>query len=106
MNNQVQGIDLTSKQLNFVKKLLKKNVPNSTVWAYGSRVKLTAKPSSDLDIVVFNKEKNNLAISNLKEDFENGSLPFNVDLFDWEDVPESFRTNIMQQYYILQDNAY
>lgn len=46
-------IDLTSAQHKAVRSLLNTYLPNTLVWAYGSRVKLTARPSSDLDLVAF-----------------------------------------------------
>lgn len=47
------GIDLTSNQRAEVLALLNRYIPDTEVWAYGSRVKFTAKPHSDLDLVVF-----------------------------------------------------
>ena len=48
MNN----LQLNDNDLAIVKNILKQNLPNLTVFAFGSRTKMTAKPYSDLDLVV------------------------------------------------------
>jgi type I restriction enzyme S subunit len=35
-----------------VRRILQKHVPGYEVWAFGSRAKWTAKPYSDLDLVI------------------------------------------------------
>ena len=104
MGEQLENIDLTSVQLNEVKKLLKCYLPNTEVWAYGSRVKFTAKTYSDLDVVAFSSSDQAPAIYELKEEFEESNLPFRVDLFVWDEVPEQFHTNIRSEHVVLQKN--
>ncbi len=58
---------------------------------YGSRVKWTSRPQSDLDLVVFATPEQRRQVGDLREAFEESNLPFQVDLFVWDDVPESFR---------------
>ena len=72
------------------------------VWAYGSRVKWTSKPSSDLDMVVFASKDQYHQISDLRRAFEESDLPFRVDLFIWDEVPERFHKNIKDNYIVLQ----
>ena len=67
---------------------------NTGVWAYGSRVKFTAKPHSDLDMVAFASKEQSQAVANLREAFEESYLPFKVGLFVWDEVPEGFHRNI------------
>jgi uncharacterized protein len=50
-------IDITDKNLNIVKKILAKHVPNYEVWAFGSRVSGKAKKFSDLDLVIINNRR-------------------------------------------------
>ena len=47
------AIDITAEQRKTVLSLLEKHLPNTTAWVYGSRAKWTARPQSDLDMVVF-----------------------------------------------------
>ena len=48
-----QPIDITSEQRKTVLTLLNRHLPNTTAWVYGSRANWTARPQSDLDMVVF-----------------------------------------------------
>jgi len=50
-------IDLPENILIQEKKINKQKVPDSEIWAFGSRVTGTAKKYSDLDLVVISKEK-------------------------------------------------
>ena len=103
MSHDMRTIDITPAQRKTILELLKIHIPHTQVWAYGSRVKWTSKPTSDLDLVVFAGNKQRLAISNLKEAFEDSNLPFQVDLFIWNEVPETFRRNIEAEHVVLQE---
>ena len=82
------AIDITAEQRKTVLALLARHLPNSTAWVYGSRVKWTARPESDLDLVVFaNSGAGAGRVSDLREAFEESNLPFRVDLFVWDEVP-------------------
>ena len=48
-----QGIDITDEERRIVLALLKQHLPGTNAWVYGSRVKWTSRPQSDLDSVVF-----------------------------------------------------
>ena len=99
------AIDITTEQRKTVLSLLEKHLPNTTVWVYGSRVKWTAHPQSDLDMVVFATPEQNSQVFDLREALEESNLPFRVDLFVWDDVPERFRKHIKQDYVVFSDNA-
>jgi predicted nucleotidyltransferase len=47
------AIDITTGQKETLLAFLRQFIPAVAVWAYGSRVKGTARPNSDLDLVVF-----------------------------------------------------
>ena len=81
-------IDMNPKARRTIKELLQRYLPGVTVWAYGSRVKWTARPDSDLDLVVFANQEQRSNVANLREAFEESSLPFRVDVFIWDEVPE------------------
>ena len=95
-------LDITSHQKKMLQILLCRYLPETIVWAYGSRVTGNSHPASDLDLVVFAKPSQSAAISELREALEESNLPFRVDLFVWEQVPESFRANIMAAYVVIQ----
>ena len=96
-----QTIDITTEQRLAVLALLKRHLPGTTAWAYGSRVKWTARPQSDLDLVVFAAPEQNGQVGALREALDESSLPFRVDLFVWDTVPESFREQIEAQHVVL-----
>ena len=61
----VCAIDITSEQRKTVLALLARHLPNTTAWVYGSRVKWTSRPESDLDLVVFAKPEQERRVSDL-----------------------------------------
>ena len=95
------AIDITAQQRKTVLALLARHLPNTTAWVYGSRVKWTARPESDLDLVVFAKPEQERRVSDLREAFEESNLPFRVDLFVWDTVPEQFRKTIEAEHVVL-----
>ena len=95
-------IDITAEQRKIVLVLLQRHLPNTTAWVYGSRAKWTSSPQSDLDLVVFATPEQNGRVSYLREALEESSLPFRVDLFVWDTVPEQFRKHIEAEHVVLR----
>lgn len=89
-----QAIDITLSQRKTVLALIQQYLPGVVVWVYGSRAKWTSRPQSDLDLVAFASPEQKDRVGDLREAFEESDLPFRVDLFVWDEVPESFRTQI------------
>ncbi len=104
MDRTVENINMTAKQRKTLLSLLQRHLPNTQAWAYGSRVKLTSRPNSDLDMVVFTTSEQALQVANLKEALEESDLPFRVDLFVWDEVPEQFRKNIKKERVVLLES--
>ena len=96
-----QAIDISATQRNTVLSLLKRHLPGTETWVYGSRIKWTARPQSDLDLVVFATPEHRRRIGALREAFEESDLPFRVDLFVWDEVPEEFRQEIESEHVVL-----
>ena len=96
-----QAIDVSASQRKTILELLEKYLSNTTAWGYGSRVKWTSRPQSDLDLVVFATPEQNRKVSDLREAFEESNLPFRVDLFVWDEVPEQFRKQIEVEHVVL-----
>ena len=88
------SIDITTEDLKTVLALLQRHLPDTAAWVYGSRVKWTSRPQSDLDLVVFATPEQRRQVGDLREAFEESNLPFRVDLFVWDEAPESFRRRI------------
>jgi len=89
-----EAIDLKPQEKKQVINLITQYLPNTTVWAFGSRVKFTSRPDSDLDLVAFTKPDQQVQVSKLKEAFEESDLPFRVDFLEWDAIPENFKKNI------------
>ncbi|KMK51150.1 DNA polymerase beta subunit [[Actinobacillus] muris] len=91
------------EHLAIVKGILQREIPQYTVWAFGSRVKNTAKPYSDLDLAIISEQPLNLAtLANLSKAFSESDLPWKVDIVDWAITSGRFREIICKQYVVLQ----
>ena len=97
------AIDLTTEQRKVLSDLLRRFLPGVAVWAYGSRVRWTARPNSDLDLVAFTTPAQRAQVADLKDALAESNLPFPVDLHVWDDVPERFREIILKEYVVVQD---
>lgn len=96
-------LDLQPIHLNIVQTILQKYVPDFEVWAFGSRVKGTAKPYSDLDLAIISTQPLSLQVyADLSEAFSESDLPWKVDVVDWATTTEKFREIISQKYVRLQ----
>ena len=93
-------INLTQSQLKEVLHILHQTVPKENiVYAFGSRVKNTAKRFSDLDIAFdYGRPMTLGEIADLRELFEESDLPFTVDLVDIHSIDDSFKKHILKQF--------
>ena len=98
-------IILPAEQLRLVLDLTGKHLPGIEVWAYGSRVRGNPRRYSDLDLVAFIRQGQAAKADGLREAFEESDLPIRVDLFLWDELPETFHEQIREQYAILQQAA-
>ena len=99
-----RAIDLDAEHRLFVLSLLTAHVPHCEVRAYGSRVKWTAGPYSDLDLaIVSNGQLSPLSLLELREALDESDLPFSVDVLDWRSIPDSFRGEIDQDYVVIKE---
>lgn len=98
----VPDIDISEVQWSIVRDILRRNLPNCEVWAFGSRAKRTAKPYSDLDLVLVTHTPLPLALSaKLAEDFSESDLPWKVDVVDWAATGDDFRQVIRRAKVVL-----
>ncbi len=85
-------LDLDKKHLEIIKQILAEHVSEFEVLAYGSRVTGTAKPFSDLDLVIMTTEPLPIRrMARLREAFSESDLPIKVDIADWATTDEGFR---------------
>lgn len=85
--------------------LLQRYLPNTEVWAYGSRVQGTSTAKSDLDLVAFVWPAQKAAVADLKEALDESNLPFRVDFFVWMDIPQTFQKRILAEHVVVQAPA-
>ncbi len=100
-----QAIEITPDQRDTLVSLLSRHLPDTEAWVYGSRVGGASGPASDLDMVVFATPEQAREVSELRESFEESNLPFRVDLFVWDEVPESFHEQIEREHVVLTNTA-
>ena len=96
-----ERVDITEAQRALILDLLDRHLPNTTAWLYGSRAKGEARPQSDLDMVVFADPAQTRSVYDLKEAFEESNLPFRVDVFVWDSMPERFRERVLPDHVVL-----
>ena len=74
-----------------VKKILKPYVLDYTFFYYGSRVKGTYSPVSDLDVLIKGNEEMPLStLTEIKQLFDASSLPYVVNFSDYNKIETSF----------------
>lgn len=85
-------IDVKSGDLETVLAILRQYAPGRDVRVFGSRATRTAKPFSDLDLVLMGDVPLSAsAMADLREAFSESDLPFKVDIVEWAKTRESFR---------------
>jgi len=77
-------------------------MPDCEVRAFGSRLTGKAKKHSDLDLCISGADKLSLRkMGDLAEAFEESTLPFRVDVIDWNAISDSFRIVVDAKHEIL-----
>ncbi|MFN7097120.1 MAG: nucleotidyltransferase family protein [Gammaproteobacteria bacterium] len=96
-------IDLQQQYLDQVIAILKANVPDYEVWAFGSRVNGKAQKYSDLDLVLVGDQALDWRrMEALKDNFSESDLPIIVDVVDWCLLSDSFKKNILAKYEVIK----
>ena len=98
----MKPIDVHPRDLDTVKSILSRYVPDRDIRAFGSRVSQTSKQFSDLDLVIMGDAPlpNSLA-AEIAEAFRESDLPFKVDVVSWATTNASFREIIDRQSVIV-----
>ena len=95
-----KSIDIRSQDIKIIRQILTKYLsPETEIWVFGSRAKGTARPFSDLDLVI-NANHHPLSIrvmTQLLDEFEESDLPYKVDIVDWNTVDNEFKTLIYNE---------
>jgi type I restriction enzyme S subunit len=89
-------------ELSLIQSILKKHAPDCEARVFGSRYKWTANDYSDLDIALAGEKKLTLKkLCAVKDAFEESTLPFRVDVLDWNAVSAEFRKIISNGYEVI-----
>lgn len=95
-------LEISPQHWAIVAEILQRHLPHTTVWAFGSRARFSAKPYSDLDIAIIGETPLPLStLAALEHDFTESALPFKVDVVDWATTGESFRDIIRQSHVVV-----
>lgn len=79
------------EQEEIIKRLLMPYLPNYSFYYYGSRVKGTHSPVSDLDILIKGTEEMPIDIlCEIKQVFDASSLPYIINFTDYNKINHSF----------------
>ena len=100
--NMASQIDVPKTHLKYILEQIELYIPDSTVWAFGSRVKGSNRSTSDLDLAVLcDKETARKQLPALNEVFVESDIPFKIQLLDFNRLPENMQDNIKEKYIIL-----
>lgn len=89
--NTTNKIDIEERHYKIVVNILQKYLlPTDKVFVFGSRATFKAQKYSDLDLAIITSQE----LYNIIDEFEESELPFNVDILDYNKIPESFREEI------------
>lgn len=91
-------IDLRPDQLAIVQNILRAELPEAKIWAFGSRARWTSSDDSDLDLAICAEAAlPGTRLRQLHHLFEESALPFSVDVVDWRRIDEDFRSAIREE---------
>lgn len=90
------------RHVQYILEQIKLYVPEATVWAFGSRVKGSHRPASDLDLAVLcDKETAKRQLPKLNDVFVESDVPFKIQLLDFNRLPENMQQNIKKEFVIV-----
>lgn len=96
-------LQLPSRYLAMVQKVLQTHLPRAEVWAYGSRVNGDCFEASDLNLVMRRPCIDEPAdVDQAQEAFIESDLPIQVQILDWSALPAAFHAEIEAGYVVVQ----
>jgi predicted nucleotidyltransferase len=97
-----EQVAVSAEHLRFLLDEIRTFIPKATVWAFGSRVDGTHRPTSDLDLAIHcDKETALKELPKLNERLIESDLPFKVQLLDYDRLPENMQGNVKRKYIVL-----
>jgi len=84
--NVANSFGLSERDMNTIHNIFKKYPDVKQVHIFGSRAKGNFHSGSDIDLAIINDGLNPQTILSLTSDFEESSLPYKVDLVDFNTI--------------------
>lgn len=98
-------LDLREKDREAIIAIAKRTLGEDVVlWAYGSRIRGQGHAASDLDLVVRGAEDQPLPAEKwgvFRQALQDSTIPILIQVFDWVELPESFREGIERDHVVL-----
>jgi predicted nucleotidyltransferase len=85
-----------------IRAILARQIPGHEVRAFGSRVAGRPKRYSDLDLVIVDPAPPERSLRRLRDDFEDSSLPWRVDLVCLGGLPEGLREEVLRRHAVVR----
>lgn len=99
-------LDIESRHLAEVRRILKLHTGGLEVRAFGSRVRGGAKPHSDLDLAVMTKHPLPMNVKvRLETALAESDLPFKVDVLYWDETSDAFHRLIDEAWELVQEGT-
>ena len=77
--------------------IIKESLPHAHIYLFGSRARKDHKEESDIDIAIDNNKKiDSHILSTIKEQIEESTIPFTVDIIDLNSISEEFKNEILK----------
>jgi predicted nucleotidyltransferase len=77
--------------------IIKKYIPNCTVYLFGSRARRKHHVGSDIDLAIdAHQVLDSGVIGNIKEEIEESTIPYFVDVIDFNDVSADMKEEILK----------
>jgi predicted nucleotidyltransferase len=96
-------IFIDHKSLAELTEIFRRFCPKSLVWAFGSRVDGSAHCGSDLDLAIVDYGQEDRDYIELQQALKDSNIPFLIDIFELEKLPESFQQEIRDSHRVLYD---
>lgn len=102
LNKLCEKIAVLPDHLRYIYGQIERHLSDCIVWAFGSRITHSHRPSSDLDLAVHcDSDTVKQIIPKLKDIFEESDLPFKVQILDYNRLPPNMQENIKKKYVVL-----
>lgn len=91
LNSECTEVDIPAEELKIIQELLKQHLPDTDAWIYDLRGKHASISEADFILVVFSSPAQKQAVSELRDGLKEDGLSFKIDVFVWDDLPESLK---------------